>query len=189
MILRFCSHPIFLRVLFDNIVITADPAQAKSFADQSWKVRHDIEVLQSPDLPQSSWFNTANMAMAVTGVAILAGTMWFCCCKSSQPTRPATTRTTTTSRTADVAGDKPRESTEEKEKVQEATSANGAAEADNAESEIVESEEKENTEVGEKAEEKAEEKAVEEAVEEADEEVVEEGFTEGVVKAQGDKKD
>merc|ERR1719399_1127751 len=58
-------------VLFDNIVITADPAQAKSFADQSWKVRHDIEVLQSPDLPQSSWFNTANMAMAVTGVAIL----------------------------------------------------------------------------------------------------------------------
>lgn len=166
-------------VLFDNIVITADPAQAKSFADQSWKVRHDIEVLQSPDLPQSSWFNTANMAMAVTGVAILAGTMWFCCCKSSQPTRPAATRTMTTPRTADVTGDKPKESTEEK--LQEATSASGAAEADNAESEIVESEEKE---VGEKAEEKAEEKAVEEAVEEAVVEALQEAVEKAEEKAQ-----
>jgi len=35
-------------ILFDNIVLGSDPTKAKEFADQSWKIRKEIEELQRP---------------------------------------------------------------------------------------------------------------------------------------------
>merc|ERR1712137_1199552 len=95
-----------------------------------------------------------------------AGTMWFCCCKSTQPTRPATTRTVTTPRAGDATGDtgdQPRDGADER--LHEAKSTDNATESENAERKIAASEGKEDEETEEKADGRAVEKVEEVGVE------------------------
>mmetsp|Transcript_41671 Transcript_41671/g.107862 ORF Transcript_41671/g.107862 Transcript_41671/m.107862 type:complete len:540 (+) Transcript_41671:69-1688(+) len=82
-------------ILFDNLVVATDAGKAKAFADQSWKLRKELEELQKPkandggtvayllDLVQG---NLA--ATAVTCVAVLLTSLWCCCRSSGAPRAP-----------------------------------------------------------------------------------------------------
>ncbi|CAE8625945.1 unnamed protein product [Polarella glacialis] len=72
-------------MIFDNILIATDPAKAQAFAEQSWKLRKELEEIQQPKKPdESSPFKTAlefvvehPAKIGFSLLALLAGGLWF----------------------------------------------------------------------------------------------------------------
>lgn len=84
-------------IIFDNIVISIDQAKAKAFADNTFKVRRELEELQSPK-PRSfsgnlwSYVEEYGAPAAITAVVVLAATIWFCCCRGEGAPPPPAAR-------------------------------------------------------------------------------------------------
>jgi len=78
-------------MIFDNFIIATDVAKVKEFAAASFKLRQEVEKLQAPPPPPSGGpFKEVQkivmsnpIAVAVTSVLVLLGTMWLCCLRSS----------------------------------------------------------------------------------------------------------
>jgi len=80
-------------IMFDNILVASDPAKAKTFADETWKLRSEIEKLQEPKRTdgQDGWWGLVSQnltAIAATALIISVSTVW-CCCVRRSPVPPA----------------------------------------------------------------------------------------------------
>jgi len=83
-------------ILFDNILISSDTAKAKSFADESFKVRSELEALQNPKAGKGfvttvmEMVSDNLMAACVALIAIVLGCVWLCIrlCSSGEAVVP-----------------------------------------------------------------------------------------------------
>jgi len=76
-------------IIFDNIIVATDPQRAQQFGEDTWKVRHQLELKQIPPLPKDGGgdglvgeaieFVTRNIIpVGVTLLALAIGLAWFC---------------------------------------------------------------------------------------------------------------
>lgn len=84
-------------IMFDNIVVATDAAKAKAFADQSWKIRKEIEDLQAPKPPKGGFWSSMGpyieqygLPAGITFGVIVLSIIFFCCCRSGASPPPPT---------------------------------------------------------------------------------------------------
>jgi calnexin len=89
-------------IIFDNVVIATDVAAAKAFADQSFFPRKLIEDAQSPKASDGimsgafSFIQENMIAVGVTSLVLLIGSLWFCCGRSEAPPKSRPKKKTST---------------------------------------------------------------------------------------------
>lgn len=81
-------------LMFDNILIATDETLAAAFADQSFKLRKEIEDLQQPKPDKGAGGGVLEMItgnpvpVAVTTIVVLITTIWCCCLRTGDVPPP-----------------------------------------------------------------------------------------------------
>lgn len=88
-------------ILFDNFVIATDPKRVAEFAEETWRIRNEIEELQKPK-PETvgvmgglmDTLQTYMIPIGVTALILIISTLWCGCCRNAAPPprRPARSR-------------------------------------------------------------------------------------------------
>merc|ERR1712232_206025 len=73
-------------ILFDNMVISTEPEKAVAFAEQSFKLRKEVELAQQPKppaglVPAWVWDYVASNPVVIVIIVFVQflGLLWFCC--------------------------------------------------------------------------------------------------------------
>mmetsp|Transcript_59870 Transcript_59870/g.129786 ORF Transcript_59870/g.129786 Transcript_59870/m.129786 type:complete len:548 (-) Transcript_59870:193-1836(-) len=82
-------------ILFDNMLLSTSVEAATSFADQSWRLRSQLEELQKPSRKKGGIFEMIKgdiVPLCITATAIVLATLWCCCMRSGVPPPPKPAR-------------------------------------------------------------------------------------------------